>query len=72
MSNYTELEKIATNYLKENGQVSLGDIDTPSFIRRRFNLTYREPAKTKISPEVPGKVTKLLNALFGEEDIQFA
>lgn len=72
MGNYTDIEEIVINYLKENGQVSLGDIDTPSFIRRRFNLIYREPAKKEISSEVPGKVTKLLNALFGEEDIQFA
>ena len=72
MDNYKELEEVAKNYLRDNGQFSLGDIETPSFIRRRFNLIYREPERQKISSEVPGKVTKLLNALFGEEDIQFA
>ncbi|MEN8152403.1 MAG: hypothetical protein ABFR75_00145 [Acidobacteriota bacterium] len=72
MEKFSELEEIAKNYVLKNGQISLGDIETPSFIRRRYNLIYREPEKKKISTNVPGKITKLLNELFGEEDVQFA
>jgi len=67
-----ELKRISAEYLREHGQFVIGDIDTPSFIRKEFNLIYREKRTEKISGQVPGPVTKLFNILFGDEEISFA
>ena len=72
MNNAYELRKAAVDYLDENGNFVIGDIDTPSFIRKEFNLTYREKEDKKISGKVPGPVTRLFNVLFGDEEISFA
>lgn len=72
MNNAYELRKAAVDYLDENGNFVIGDIDTPSFIRKEFNLAYREKEDKKISGKVPGPVTRLFNVLFGDEEISFA
>lgn len=72
MNNAYELRKAAVDYLNENGNFVIGDIDTPSFIRKEFNLVYREKEDKKISGKVPGPVTRLFNVLFGDEEISFA
>ena len=72
MENKNELRKVAIGYLREHGQFVIGDIETPSFIRKEFNLIYREKESKKISGTVPGPVTKLFNILFGDEEISFA
>jgi len=72
MNYENELSKVSVDYLKENGDFIIGELDTPSFIRKEFNLIYREKKVTKISGEVPGVVTKLFNTLFGDEEISFA
>ncbi len=72
MNNNRELSKVSVDYLRERGNLVIGDLDTPSFIRREFNLVYREKLTDKISGKVPGAVTKLFNILFGDEEISFA
>ena len=72
MENRNELRKVAVEYLRAQGQFVMGDIDTPSFVRKEFNLIYREKGEQKISGKVPGPVTRLFNTLFGDEEISFA
>ena len=72
MNHKYELSKVSVDYLEENGNFVIGDLDTPSFIRKEFNLIYRENESEKISGTVPGPVTKLFNVLFGDEEISFA
>ena len=72
MKHKNELRNIAVDYLNSNGNFAIGDIDTPSFIRKEFNLVYREKRTEKISGQVPGPITRLFNILFGDEEIRFA
>jgi hypothetical protein len=72
MSRKNELRRIAVDYLEEKGNFVIGDIDTPSFVRKEFNLVYREKRTEKISGQVPGPITRLFNVLFGDEEISFA
>ncbi len=72
MNHKYELSKVSVDYLEENGNFVIGDLDTPSFIRKEFNLIYREKVGGKISGKVPGPVTRLFNILFGDEEISFA
>lgn len=41
--NELELEKAAEEYIEEHGGQSLGDIDTPSFIRKVSNISLMPP-----------------------------
>ena len=72
MDHKNELKRISVSYLNKKGNTAIGELDTPSFIRKEFNLIYREKDGKKISGKVPGPVTKLFNVLFGDEEISFA
>ncbi|MEN8221739.1 MAG: hypothetical protein ABFR36_00660 [Acidobacteriota bacterium] len=72
MEHKNELKRVSVNYLNEKGNTAISDLDTPSFIRKEFNLIYREKDGKKVSGKVPGPVTKLFNILFGDEEISFA
>ncbi len=72
MNHNNELKRMAVEYLNENGNFVIGDLQTPSFIRKEFNLIYREKDNRRISGKVPGPVTRLFNILFGDEEISFA
>ena len=72
MDHKNELKRISVSYLNEKGNTAIGELDTPSFIRKEFNLIYREKDEKKISGQVPGPVTRLFNVLFGDEEISFA
>ncbi len=72
MNYKNELKRISVSYLNEKGNTTIGELDTPSFIRKEFNLIYREKDEKKISGKVPGPVTRLFNVLFGDEEISFA
>jgi len=72
MDHKAELRRISVGYLNREGNTAISDLDTPSFIRKEFNLIYREKRENKISGTVPGPVTRLFNTLFGDEEIRFA
>ncbi len=72
MKENIDLKAVAVEYLKENGELMIADLDTPSFIRKEFNLVYRETKSKKISSEVPGRISRLLDVLFGDEEVSFA
>ncbi len=72
MEHKNELRRVSVNYLNEKGNTAISDLETPSFVRKEFNLIYRDKGSEKISGKVPGPVTKLFNVLFGDEEISFA
>ncbi len=67
-----DLKKIADEFLQENGGESLGDIDTPSFIRKVSNITLMPPQNFSLSGkqeviEPDPKISSLFSVLKGVE-----
>jgi len=63
-----DLEKIADEFVDKNGPQSLGDLDTPAFIRKMCNVAIMPPQellKRKITVEPDLKVFDLVSALRG-------
>ncbi|MCI0470372.1 MAG: hypothetical protein L0Y73_01805 [Candidatus Aminicenantes bacterium] len=67
-ANEPELEKAAEEFIEEHGGQSLGDIDTPSFIRKVSNISLMPPPellqrKTLLVPDK--KILELIAVLRG-------
>jgi len=65
-----ELEEIADEFVDRNGPHSLGDLDTPAFIRRSFHVTLMPPKeiirqRSMILPDP--KIAALVSVLRGFE-----
>ena len=63
-----DLEKIADEFVDKNGAQSLGDLDTPAFIRKMCNVAIMPPQellKRQISVEPDPKGFDLVSALRG-------
>lgn len=66
--NDLELEQAAEEYIEEHGGNALGNIDTPSFIRKVSNVTLmppRELLQRKMIHEPDEKILDLLAVLRG-------
>lgn len=66
--NDLELERAAEEYIEQNGGKTLGDIDTPSFIRKISNVTLMLPQELlqrKMIHEPDEKILELIAVLRG-------
>lgn len=64
-----ELEKVAREYVEEHGGKSLGDIDTPAFIRKNSNVTLmptQELRRQRTVLEADKKILDLIAVLRGD------
>jgi len=65
-----ELEKVAEEYIEEHGGQSLGDIDTPAFVRKVSKVALMPPkefSRRRAVQEPDKKVLELIAVLRGDE-----
>lgn len=65
-----ELDRVADEFIDRNGPQTLGDLDTPTFIRRSFHVTLMPPKeilrqRSMILPDP--KIAALVSVLRGFE-----